>query len=200
MLNDLDQLTNERFEARVQTMNSLRNQGWAPMPWRWLEVGVVLDRVTAWRLLRAQWENERGAWAPGGAHQVDLEGLERLLQAWPHGQMSVTYGGEVLTLEALKQDISLGRREKAKATTLPATPEGPCWSVLTPQGPILLQAMETWPSHWDGGLVAAHLVVWDQVASRPSLLQVLQVEPLEEVQVKSWAPWASLAGDLYVIP
>lgn len=200
MLNDLDQLTNERLEARVQTLNSLRGRGWAPMPWRWLEVGVVLDRVTAWRLQRAQWENERGAWAPGGAHQVDLEGLERLLQTWPRGQMSVSYGGEVLTLEALRQDISLGHREKARATALPETPEGSYWAALTPQGPILLQAMESWPNQWDGGLVAAHQVVWDQVASRSSLLQVLQVEPLEEALVKSWALWASLAGDLYLIP
>jgi hypothetical protein len=70
------------------------------------------------------------------------------------------------------------------------------WAALTPQGPVLVLAPNSWGETWEPGPAPLFRLQKD-LAERISWVHLLQLEPLED---RRWLLWASRAGDLYVRP
>jgi hypothetical protein len=191
-----------KIGGEAQRLDQLRSRGSLPLPSRWLAAGAVQDQVLYWLSRKDTWESRYRDWQPGGKNHRDLAALQELEASWP-GQETVIWNTRKITrkeFDELKfnaiqhRDLILGE--------IPLPP-GPFWAVLTPQGPILVQAPEDWALSLEGGagLLKMHRMGWELLAERPSLVEVLQVEPLEGAElIQAWVPWVSLCGDLYVIP
>ena len=77
-------------------------------------------------------------------------------------------------------------------------PEDPLWSVLTPQGPILVFADRIWGDRFEPGPVKLHQLMGRDLDERPSWVHVLQISPLRD---QRWATnhMAGWLGDVYVM-
>lgn len=193
----------EENPDHARLMNALSGKVYAPVPWRWLNVGAVLDQVVAWLKHSEAWVDQSRKWSSGGDRWKEMRALEDLEKYWPPNQATVSwthdYEHELVSFEQLQQHKANGAKYQAYYRAGPPTPPpGPFWSVLTPQGPIVVAAPETWPASLDGGLVLMDRMGWEGQAGRSSLVEVLQIEPMEDSLVKDWVPWASRNGDLYL--
>jgi hypothetical protein len=122
-------------------------------------------------------------------------------QGWdPEVQAYRDRDGKSVTRLEVKAEIARRRRAQEKAYEVPTQPTEPCWIALTPQGPVMLQASEAWVGEWDGSLIRAYQTDSGSLSQRPSILQVIQMEPLGERQALRWAQWAGQNWDFYLIP
>ncbi len=175
-----------------------------PVPSRWMAIPVVEARMEVWSRRRKNWITEppRATWEPKGHAYQDLEILLRLEEGWEPSFPSYLnpLDGNPLTQKEVQAEIARMVQVREEAFRLPTQPTGPCWAALTPQGPILIQTTPEWILSWDGSLIPAYQTGSGSVSLLPSVLQVIQMEPVEEDQAQHWAHWAYMSGDFYLIP
>lgn len=175
-----------------------------PVPSRWLAIPVVKDRMEVWSQHRKNWITAppRATWESKGTSYQELEILLRLEEGWEPDLPSYRHplDGQPITRKEVQTEIARMLQAREEAFKLPTQPTGPCWAALTPQGPILLQTTAEWVLSWDGSLIPAYQTGSGSVSPLPSVLQVIQLEPVEEDQAQHWAHWAYRSGDFYLIP
>ena len=175
-----------------------------PVPSRWMAIPVVKDRMEAWSQRRKNWITAppRAAWEPKGTSYQELEILLRLEEGWEPDLSSYRHplDGQPITRKEVQAEIARMLQVREEAFRLSTQPTGPCWAALTPQGPILLQTTPAWVMAWDGSLILAYQTGSGSVSPLPSVLQVIQMEPMEDDQAQHWAHWAYMSGDFYLIP
>lgn len=184
--------------------NSPGAGAYLPVPSRWLAIPVVGDRMEAWSRLRRHWllDPRRTIWERNGTSYQNLEVLLRLEEGWEPDLSSYRHplDGQPITRKEIQAEIAQMLQAREEAFQLPTQPTGPCWAALTPQGPVLLQTTPEWVMSWDGSLIQAYRTGSGSVSPLPSVLQVIQLEPVEEDQAQHWVHWASQNEDFYLIP